>query len=207
MNQIMENWNRFLNESSLSRLYRHILDYDTAILTGYRDSVTDMSKCTRNSVEPGISNKIRNRNIKATLLSKKYGVTHVDGSYIENFNTPEAMEVSENSLFVVNLTNDPNFHKDIFKLGEKFCQDSILIIPKGGKGAYLIGTNTSEFPGYGNKVSVGDVSFGDESEFMTKVNNRPLTFKEDDDIMLETYDKLSRQEKMAVSYISKKFLK
>ena len=38
---------------------------------------------------------------------------------------------------------------------------------------------------------------------MTKVNNRPITTKEG----LETYNKLSRLEKMAVSAIAQKILK
>ena len=133
----------------------------------------------------------------------KYGVTNVDGSYIEDFNTPEAYEVAEDSFFVVNLKDDPDFAKYIVILGEDFCQDAVLIIPKGGQGAYLHGTNNSEFPGYGRRVQAGDLSFGREKEFMTKVGGRPMAFTEE----LETYKKLSRAGRMTVKAIAKKILK
>ena len=60
-----------------------------------------------------------------------------------------------------------------------------MVVPKGGEGAYLHGTNNSEFPGYGQRVEAGDLSFGREKEFMTKVRGRPVAFTEE----LETYKK------------------
>ena len=102
-----------------------------------------------------------------------------------------------------NLEDDPDFIKYIVDLGDEFCQDAVLIVPKGGKGAYLQGTNNSEFPGYGQKVQAGDLSFGREKEFMTKVGGRPMAFTEE----LETYKKLSRMERMAAKAIAKKTLK
>lgn len=79
-----------------------------------------------------------------------------------------------------------------------------MIIPKGAKGAYLFGTNNSEFPGYKKVVNVGDVKFGVDDEFMTKIRNRPITFKEQN--LLETYEKLSGNERLAVTNIAKKIL-
>ena len=66
-----------------------------------------------------------------------------------------------------------------------------------------MGTNNSEFPGFGNKLEVGKRDFGREKEFMTKIDNRPFTFGEG----VETYEKLSRNERMAVKAIAKKVLK
>ena len=204
MKKILNEWRQFLNESSLSRLYRHMMAHDTAIITAYRGNPNDDSNCVDKSQVTGeTSNKIRNTDLKATLLALKYGVTSVDGSYIENFNTPEAYEVAEHSFFVVNLKDDPDFAKYIVILGEDFCQDAVLIIPKGGQGAYLHGTNNSEFPGYGRRVQAGDLSFGREKEFMTKVGGRPMAFTEE----LETYKKLSRAGRMTVKAIAKKILK
>jgi hypothetical protein len=154
--------------------------------------------------QEGESNQARNRDLKATLLAMAYGVTKVDGSYIENFETPEAKEVSEESLFAVNLQDDPGFVETIQKLGEKYCQDSVLIIPQGGKGAYLYGTNNTEFPGYGQQMNVGDAKFGEEAEFMSKVNGRPVTMGEGQ--VLEVYEDLSRNQRMAVKAIAKSFL-
>lgn len=205
MEEVIGIWRKFISESSLSRVHRHMEQRETAVITAFRGDIQDSSKCTERADTPseGDDNLSRNRDLKAALLSLGYGVTKAKGSYIENFNTPEAFEVSEDSMFVVNLEDDPSFVDSITTLGEKYCQDSVLIIPKGAKGAYLMGTNNSEFPGYGNKVEVGERDFGREKEFMTKVRNRPFTFGEG----LETYKKLSRNERMAVKAIAKKVLK
>jgi len=200
-----------LKESGLSRLYKHMTEHETAILTAYRNDPGDLSMCTEGLEKIQLefqqeaeSNQVRNRDLKATLLAMKYGVTKVDGSYVEDFNTPAAKEVSENSLFTVNLQDNPGFVEDIQKLGEKYCQDSVLIIPQGAKGAYLYGTNNTEFPGYGQSVSVGDAKFGEEAEFMTKVGGRPVTMGEEQ--LLEVYEDLSKNQRMAVKAIAKSFL-
>jgi hypothetical protein len=78
-----------------------------------------------------------------------------------------------------------------------------LIVPQGGKDVKLYGTNNSQFPGLDQEVSVGDMKYGRSAEFMTKIRNRPISTNEG----LQTYDKLSRLEKMAVSAIAKKILK
>lgn len=149
-------------------------------------------------------NMTRNRDLKATLLGLGFGVTKVDGSYIEDFGTDIAKEVKENSLFCVNLKDDSTFIDRIVTLGEKFCQDSVLIIPRGGEGAYLVGTNNTEFPGFGNKEVVGSLSYGKESEFMTRVGNRPFTTNET--LNLETYKDLSKNQRMFVRSAQKRIL-
>jgi len=211
MKQLMENWNKYLlKESGLSRVLQHIEAHDCAILTAFRNDPKDMSKCAKGSVDDNDQegntkalNKRRNRDLKAMLLGFDYGVTAVDGSYIENFEQPDQIEVKEDSLFVVNLNDDPDFVRNVQEMAEKFCQDSVIIIPQGGEAAYLHGTNESDFPGYGEKVEVGDLKMGKEAEFMTRVGKRPFTFGEG----LETYDKLSRLEKMAVKSIREQLLK
>ena len=219
MKQILENWKYFINESSLSRVYKYISSTEVAIITAFRNDPSSLEKCAATAISgdeglkkdlslnrQGITlkiNKTRNRDLKATLLALKYGVTRVKGSYIEDFDTPDAVEVGEESFVVVNLEEDPNFLSNIKMLGRKFCQDSVLIIPKGGQGAYLFGTNNGEFPGLGQVVKVGDLKMGDEAEFMTRVNKRPFTFSES----LETYRDLSRNERMAVKSIAKTILK
>ena len=207
----MESWNKYLlKESGLSRVLQHIEAHDCAILTAFRNDPKDMSKCAKGSVDDNDQegntralNKRRNRDLKAMLLGFDYGVTAVDGSYIENFEQPDQIEVKEDSLFVVNLNDDPDFARNVQEMAEKFCQDSVIIIPQGGEAAYLHGTNESDFPGYGEKVEVGDLKMGKEAEFMTRVGKRPFTFGEG----LETYDKLSRLEKMAVKSIREQLLK
>lgn len=205
MDQVLGVWRKFLSESSLSRVHRHMEEHTTAVISASRNDISDGSACTSRAQVPieGETNATRSRDLKAALLSLGYGVTKAKGSYIEDYETPSAVEVSENSLFIVNLENDPSFEDSIITLGERYCQDSVLIIPAGGAGAYLYGTNKSEFPGYGKKVDVGARGFGREAEFMTKIRNRPFTFGEG----LETYKKLSRNERMAVKAIAKKVLK
>lgn len=194
-----------LNESSLSRVYSHIQEHDCAVISAQRSNPKDRTKCaeastTNDGKSPEEMNRKNARDLKAALLSSGYGVTVVDGSYIEDFETPQAVEVSEKSFFVVNLKDSDGFLADISSLGEKFCQDSVLIIPKGGTDAFLLGTNNSEFPGYGDRVSVGGLKMGKEAEFMTRVKKRPFIFKE----KLEEYSSLSRTERMAVKAIVKK---
>jgi hypothetical protein len=65
-----------------------------------------------------MENYERNRQLKAVLLNKGYGVTDVDGTYVEDFGTDAAKEVKEDSFFVVNLKDDPNFKDTITGLGE-----------------------------------------------------------------------------------------
>ena len=203
-----------LTESSLSRLYGHMVAHDTAIVTAFRGKPSDDSNCT-DAAEVGAAedentalqtNKRRNRDLKAALLNMGYGVTAVDGSYIEHFDTPEAYEPSaEDSFFVVNLKDIPSskFFDSIIPLGQKYCQDSVMLVPKGAEGAFLYGTNNAEFPGYGSKVDLGSATFGKEAEFMTKVRNRPMAFAEG----LDTYEKLPRLQRMAVKSIAKRVLK
>ena len=203
-----------LTESSLSRLLGHMNAHDTAIVTAFRGKPSDDSNCT-DAAEVGAAedentalqtNKRRNRDLKAALLNMGYGVTAVDGSYIEHFNTPAAYEpAAEDSFFVVNLKDIPSskFFDSIIPLGQKYCQDSVMLVLKGAEEAFLYGTNNAEFPGYGSKVDLGSATFGKEAEFMTKVRNRPMAFAEG----LDTYEKLPRLQRMAVKSIAKRVLK
>jgi hypothetical protein len=180
---IMESWNKYINESSLSRTHQHIMEHDTAMLTGYRGDPTDMSKCAIGSRADKAGpkalqiNKMRNEDLMKKLRGLGYGVTSVLGSYVEDYMQNTAREVKEASLFVVNLNDDPDFFAQIENLGQYFCQDSVLMIPKGGKGAYLLGTNNSSFPGFGQKSETGEFAGGEEGEFMTRVGDRPLVFR------------------------------
>ena len=157
---------------------------------------------------PRKMNQERNRELKALLLRKGYGVTRVDGSYVENFTDPDPLkrvEVSESSFFVVNFPDSPDFVADMKDLGELYCQDSILIIPQGGEGAYLYGTNDTSFPGLGNTEAVGDFIAGREAEFMSRIRGRPFTFKEVKE--METFGSLSRNAKWVVSKITERLSK
>ena len=121
--------------------------------------------------ETGNDNVLRNRVLQAALLRKGYAVTFVDGSYVENFDNPDPLkrvEVSEESFFVVNLKDAGGFVDEVKRLGELFCQDSILIIPHGGKDAYLLGTN-NVVSWIRKEESVGDYWPAQNCEFMSRV--------------------------------------
>ena len=181
-------------------------NHQTAMITAFRDDPEDGEECVSDP-QPSEGrtalqkNKDRNRDLKATLLKFGYGVTAVQGTYIENYMKDNAVEVKEDSMFVVNLEDDPQFFTNLEMLAQKFCQDSVLLVPQGGEGAYLKGTNNS-YPGLGKDEKVGSFTGGKEGEFMTRVKGRPVVFKEE----LETYASKSRLSRMAIAAIAKRVL-
>ena len=210
MKKLMENWNNYtkevLTESGLSRMWTHMQDHQTGMITAFRGDPDDDEGCVMDPQpvegEDALDkNKMRNRDLKATLLKFGYGVTAVEGTYIENYMKKNAVEVKEDSMFVVNLEDDPKFFANLEMLAQKFCQDSVLLVPQGGEGAYLKGTNDS-YPGLGKSEKVGSFTGGKEGEFMTRVKGRPVVFKEE----LETYKSQSRLSRMAISAIAKRVL-
>jgi len=213
INELKDVVKQVVKESSLSRIQQHISQHECAIITAFRGDPTDGLIC-RNRIAPSTFhsnetntkkiNILNNRDLKAKLLDSGYGVTDVDGSYVEDFGTEIANEVKEDSLFVVNLSDDPNFADAIESMGQRYCQDSVLIIPMGGKQPYFLGTNHSNFPGFQQTIKLGNITYGRESQFMTKVRNRPTTILPSNglDEGLQTFKKLSRLEKMAVRAIA-----
>ena len=184
MKELLENWNKYIiAEGGLSRNWSHMQEHDCALISAERNSYTYKE------------NLARGHELEAFIMEAGYGYSAERGSFIENFKTPQAIEVSEKSLFVVNLQDDPGFFDRIAELSEQFEQDSVLMIPKGGKGAYLLGTHPdNKFPPYGETITVGDFRGGVEGEFMTRTGGRPYVFKEE----LQTYKKLSRNQRWAV---------
>ena len=171
-----------MNESGLSRLAKHMDEHDCGTITAFRSKEgcgdPDAAEYSLND------NKKRNRQLYANFEVLGYGVTKVDGAYIENFGTKDAKEVKEDVYFVVDLKDKGTLKTDLMRLGEKYMQDSVLFIPKGGKGSMLIGTNNCQnsFPGYHKIQTYNDRNMGKGGEFMTKVKGRPFIFE---DTMLE----------------------
>ena len=167
-----------LNESSLSRIWKHNELHACGALTAYRKA----PDCGNGEPYTKADNKKRNKSLLAKLLSKGYGVTKLKGSYPEGGTT-----VKEESFFVVDNKDTGKLESDLKKLGEEFDQDSILFIPKGSiKGedkAYLIGTNHCEnnWLGYGKKELFNKGKMGVDSPIYTsKVNGRPFIFEDVD---------------------------
>jgi hypothetical protein len=176
---------KVINESSLSRLWRHMQEHDSGTITAYRHKEydkNDKDKVVKTYIRK--ENKARNKLLYAKL-SQKYDVTKVKGSYIENYGSSKAHEVGEMVWFVVDKNDTENLEKDLRKLGQQFNQDSILYIPKGGTKGILIGTKNDEYsdyyayPDFGQKKKLPNAVWGKEGEFMTKMHGRPFYFKEE----------------------------
>jgi hypothetical protein len=181
---IKHNGPQKINEASLSRIWHWTQKHDTAIITASRVKNENCVEITEGEEKDQIftkeENKERNKDLYAVLIEKKYGVTKVNGNYIENFQTSNATEVSEVAFFVVNVRDDKNFFETIINLGKFYCQDSVLLIPMVDEGPYLYGTNYATYPGLDNKSYVGKFKGGREGEFLTRVGkgNRPFVFED-----------------------------
>jgi hypothetical protein len=149
--------------------------HDTGIITAWRS----FKDCGHGEAYTRKEKKQMNKSLQMKLSQKNYRITKVKGSFIENFNTPQAKEVGEDAFFVEDYRDFGNLLKDLRILGEEFEQDSILFIPKGAPEAQLWGTSPcGAWPGIGKTVKFSGKTFGKKGEFMTKVSGRPFYFKE-----------------------------
>lgn len=170
--------NKFIDESSLSRIYRQTLKHDAGTITAFRSA----RDCNDGKPFTKTENKNRNAKLKAKLLSLGYGVTAIDGTYIENYKTNDEREVKEDSYMVIDLKDSGNLKRDLIKLGQKYEQDSITFQDhKEGK-YFLISSNScpNGYPGSGKvgvKIKLGKTLFGKSGEFHSKVNGRPFVFE------------------------------
>ena len=216
MSDYHKNWQTFLiNEAGLAKIRQDMLDFDTAFITAFRGDINDKSMCAyvppskdvseRSKMgKKGITNRRNNKDLSAYILSRGYGLKNVQGSYIENFGSidPEKIprEVKENSFFVVNLNNDPQFFDEIIDLGKRYCQDSVILVPKGGE-AFLYGTNNT-YPGLDQKETVGKFMGGETGEFMSRIGGRPFIMKEDEET--KVYNDYSGKQRQAIKLMSKR---
>jgi hypothetical protein len=157
-----------LEESGLSRLHSKISNFESGAITAFRGE-RDLA-----------TNKANNQKLKAYLMQKGFSVTAVKGSYLENFGSENQREVSEPSFFVSDHKDTGNLEQTLVALGRMFDQDSVLIVPKGGADAYLIGTSHRDdaWPSYGKREVVGSSKFGKVvGQFLSRVKNRQFAFE------------------------------
>jgi hypothetical protein len=168
-----------LNESSLSRIWAQTRKHDFGTITAFRSA----RECGLGDRYTKAENLKRNSSLLFKLLAKGYGVTKIKGSYIENYGSPDAKEVGENSFMVIDLKDSGNLKRDLLVFGEEFEQDSI-IFGKAGSAGVLIGTNKcpNGYPGYRKEVSQGGAIFGRTGQFMSRVSGRPFVFTEEYEI-------------------------
>jgi len=171
----MKPFKQHINESSLSRIWKHNKEHDAGALTAFRKG----PECGGGKLYSKKENAQRNKSLLAKLKSKGYGVTKLHGSYPEGGKTAK-----EISYFVVDLDDTGKLEKDLRKFGQEFEQDSILFIPKGAiegnSKAYLIGTNRCDnnWLGFGKKEVFNKGRMGYDSPIYTsKVNGRPFIFE------------------------------
>lgn len=154
-----------MNETSLSRVKSKLDSHAVGFITAFRDEYTRKE------------NLKRNKQLRAQLQILKYNLTPVKGNYIEDYGKPNAKEVAENTFLVVSKIEgaDPKLEKDLIKLGIKWDQDSILSVPFG-KGAVLIGTNKTGYPGWMVRETKTTAKYGEGSKFFSRINGRKMEF-------------------------------
>lgn len=164
-NEFYNSQEHILNESSLSRLYRKYKESDSGTISACRNENTKDK------------NNKRTLELKTTLIKLGYSVTTVNGTYTENYGTPNAVSVKEKSFIVFDKNNSGNLKNDLIKLGEKYNQDSITYSSVKDGVYYLIGTNHSDSPGYHVEIKLGKPMFGKSGEFYSTIKGRPFVFE------------------------------
>ena len=187
MRELMEqNQLKFtISESTVNRIEKWVNNKEIAIISAFRNQLINYTNKTLMDIEPeGLYTHkqclIRNKKLKSLLLVEKYGVTKIAGSYIEGFKTSTPLESQEESFFVVNLHDDPNFKEKISELSEFFNQDAFLHKHKNEENATLIGTNLTDFPGYHNEVQTGSFYKKVSAQFMSRIGAQGFAFSNED---------------------------
>lgn len=165
---------KIITEVGLSRLWMHMSKHDTGTISAFRYA----RECGVGERYTKNENLKRNASLLAKLLSKQYNVIAVKGSYIENFGSPTAREVNENTFLVIDVDDRGRLLDDLKSLGQEFEQDSVLFIPKGGMSATLHGTGScpNSYPGMNKKITYNTRFLGKDGEFFTRINGRPFSY-------------------------------
>nr|MDA3854667.1 hypothetical protein [Candidatus Woesearchaeota archaeon] len=167
-----------IKESGLSRVYQHVQKHDCGGITAYR-TYKDKEKTIEFSRK---EKQNRNKLLLSKLFKLGYDVTSVKGYYPEAGVDISEKEGKEESFFVVDSNDRGSLRKDLMNLGEDddfgaenhLHQDSILFIPRGGKEAFLIGTNINTDIGYHEEIPLGEFVGGKAGVFYSRVNGRPF---------------------------------
>lgn len=175
----MESMNNLISieESSLSRVWKQVTEHDSGTISAFRSA----RDCGNGEKYSKNENMKRSTVLKSKLLSMGYGVTRIDGVYIENYGKPNQIPVKEVSFLVVDIKNSGNLKKDLIKLGTYFEQDSITYSKPNGD-YYIISSNKCPdgYPGNGKiglEKKLGKPFFSKSGEFHSRVNGRPFVFE------------------------------
>ena len=181
----MKTFDKFLLESSLSRVYSHTKDRNIGMITAHRGE---------NSTE---ENNERNAELARHIRNAGYGYIKVKGRYVENHGTPQARNVDEDSFLVIGKKGDDkdNLKTFLLKHGEKYNQDSILHKNYNETTAKLYGTKEGSWPGKGKEHNAGEWHPSRAGEFHS-VMKGSKTFTFESFIFLNSISFFSRKENL-----------
>ena len=168
------------SESCPSKLRGYISKHDTGIITAWRHQVINAD--TGNVIDVTKNqNKMRNAQLFSEL-NGRYAVITVRGVYVENYGTQNEVEVKAELFFAVNVDGLGWMEDDLRCLGEKWDQDSILFVPKGGKQGALWGTNLNPIekntiPPYGEKKVLNKPVFDTAGLRIARDGDSPFVFE------------------------------
>jgi len=117
-------YSEIITESGLSRVYRATQAHDFGTITAYRYA----PECGTGTPYTYAQNQKRNASLLAKLRALGYGVTSIKGSYIENYGSPDAREVGENSFLVIDLQDRGTLRDDLLALGEELSSMVLLVL-------------------------------------------------------------------------------
>lgn len=156
---------KMMNESSLSRLYLKYKEFDSGTISACRGNLSKKENLDRTHA------------LKTDLIKLGYSVTAIKGVYKENYGKSDEIEVHEDSFIVFDHKGSNDLKDNLIKLGQKYNQDSVTYSSvKDGK-YYLIGTNSTGYPGMNKSVELGSAMFGKNGEFFSTVRGRPFVFE------------------------------
>lgn len=155
-----------LTESSLTRILKKVTDSECVTISAFCGEYTTAE------------NKARSKEMAAALSKLGYSFTQIVGNYEEAASKGKEKKTDKELSFFVQNINDDKFKDNLKKLSIKFEQDSVLLIPKGAKGAYLIGTRKAknkeeadQYIKYNEKVTVCDISLANiKTQYFSKVS-------------------------------------
>jgi len=167
----MKDFKQLYNEASLSRVYSHTQKRNIAIISAQRQQYTKRE------------NDKRTAELKTDIRRSGFGFLTVKGKYEEiNPETNQKETVTETSFLIIGPENDDKNKTKQFaiSLGKKYQQDSVLIKQPNDDKAYLVGTNSTGFPGLGKKQPLGKWHPNRTSEYMTALKgtkNKTFVFE------------------------------
>ena len=135
-------------------------DNEFAILTAFRDEFSKKQNLSRNKI------------LASKLKSEGYGYFYVDGYWVENKGKDNEVKVSEDSIFVINNDNKPEFFDLIIKLGKTYNQDGVFIKNKNGAKVYNQSGNVVFDAGKFNPNKTGEFY----TKLRTSKKSNPRTF-------------------------------